>query len=163
MADYGKLAADAKAKAIESDAVDSKKVNDVRRLVEFFKSVEINLGLEINSANPELLKQGLLIGPSLSGIVMKAHPNSIIELSFGYVSSCKVILDLDATQIRARLTGKPNDKGFIEEHELAYLLESGDSEVKAHKIDLLPEMDKRFGAKEIAEVLVTGMIQGSFD
>jgi hypothetical protein len=165
MADYAKIAEEAKAlqTAAHTAAIAEQKQNQALNL--FFKSIEISLGNEINDANPELFKQGLLVGDKIAGIT-KAEQifETQITLRYGNSTLCEVSLDPDKSTVQVEMSGDADAHGMVVLQKLQFQISSSDSGMVGHKLGHKPgKVPDEFGAKNIAEVVIKGIIRGYFE
>jgi hypothetical protein len=163
MTGYAKLAQEASAAEAAKglDLIEQREKE--KPLHVFFKGVRIHLGNEVNKANPELYKQGLLRGEAVRGIVYDGQiTDTLVYLTFGNSRRCDVELDLSRSEIRAILTGDIHSSSRGAPKVLAFRLRNEGQAMTARAADSTKEGDN-MGAERIAETIVSAMIRGQFD
>jgi hypothetical protein len=164
MIDYGKIAAEEKAK---QDAA-ALKVAEKQKLATasevFFSNIEISLGNEISKANPELEKHGILTGHKVGGIALAPKRfDSQIRMTYGRTAICEVNYESANSTIQVEMTGEPDEHGPAKTHTIAFRVSHGKEGSVAQKVESDGEVLGKFGAEEIAEVVIEGMIRGYFE
>lgn len=150
----------------------------------FFKSVVNHLDQTINKVNEELRTRYAGAGQDQKQIVRLTFGlGRRIELGYGQMLTCTIALTADYSHIEALITNESSRPGSPTEQLLAFLLECdetggklgccevggilkcAETSVKAYKMDLepLPYGLHEVGAKEIAEMVVEGIVRGRFD
>lgn len=159
MADYAKLATEAKTRHVSAKVETAEERKRNRELLVFFKSVEINLSKEINMANPNLASAGV---PTFGG-PGTAQNDWTINLSYGKRTRCRVAIDQHVVEGSTAIGVEMG--GDIPKQTLGYLLESDGTGLKAYKIleEGVVDRGKRFTPGEIAEAVVTGIINGRLE
>jgi hypothetical protein len=164
MADYAKIAGEAKAK---QDAIARAEV-EKQKLVEassaFLKAIETALTKEINKANQELQKHGLLTGHRAAGIaVTPKRFDTQIRVNYGRTAICEVNLEQTHSRIQVELSIEPEAGGPPVITPMAFNLANGKAGAVAHKVVAGQEATSEFGAGDIAEIVVVGLIRCYFE
>jgi len=164
MADYAKIAGEAKAKQDAVRLAATEKLRQDEATSDFFKGIEAGLGNEIRKANPELLKHGLLTGHKAGGIAMPQQRFATqIRLSYGHTTFCEVNLDQTKSMVQVEMNGESDGRGLAVPEKLAFRIVCGDSGAKARKVESDEESSGEFGPGEIAEIVIIGLIRGHFE
>jgi hypothetical protein len=180
MADYSQVAQEiAQGIRAEQDAwsyatqaaqhVKNRVANEQQPLRVFFEGVETALEEEVNKANPELSKQGLLTGEAIQGIVFHGQirddvfNRTYLLLTFGNSRRCEVTLDPSWPRIKAVLSGDIHSAANGTVHLLTLPLEKGGEYVTARTANQPEETPEIIGAQEVAEIVVMGVIRGHFE
>jgi hypothetical protein len=163
MVDYGRIAEETKGKQDVAGLAAALKVKLGEDSEVFFKSIESRLAGEIDKANPELEKHGLLTGHKSGGIaIVPKRFESQIRLSYGRTAICEVNFDRTHAMIQVEMTGEPDAKGVAEPQLLSFHLTSSASGTVARKLESEREMPGEFGPGDIAEIVTEGLIRGYF-
>jgi hypothetical protein len=164
MIDYGKIAAEEKAKqdALAVAVAEKQKLATASEV--FFSNLETALGNEIGKANPELEKHGVLTGHKVGGIAMAPKRfESQIRMTYGRTAICEVNYESSNSTIQVEMTGEPDPDGPAKTHTIAFRVSHSETGSVAQKIESDGEVLGKFGAEEIAEVVIEGMIRGYFE
>jgi hypothetical protein len=164
MIDYEKIAQEEKAKqdAAVTAAIEKQK-RDEASLV-FFKSIEFSLAEEITKANPELAKHGLLTGHKTGGITIdQKRFDTQVRLTYGRASSCEVNFDQLNSMIAVEMVMEQIGDTPIPPKKLAFCVGFTPSGTIAGKLEPGKQPSGRFAPKEIAEIVLAGMIRGYFE
>lgn len=144
----------------------------------FFGAVGLYLDQEIEKANAGIGEEGDQAGLIRRGRIKKPAfarafwDRTSLELNMGAVRTCTVSLSgpfdkqlkPSASVIEANLQSERGDHGNPAEERISFLLENRLSGTKAYRVgrDGRPLPQTEFGAAEIAETVVTGMMRGHF-
>ncbi len=143
----------------------------------FFGAVGLYLDQEIEKANAgagneaaRLIRRGRMKKPVPA---REWFGSKSMELKMGQVRTCTLslsgICDADlkprASLIEADLESEENSAGDIRRERIAFVLESRLSGTVAYRAgpDGHPRPQEEFGAPEIAQTVVNGMLRGHFD
>jgi hypothetical protein len=145
----------------------------------FFGAVGLYLDQEIEKANAGIDKAGDGSKLIQRGRIKPPAParawfgNTLLELKFGAMRTCTLSLSgtLDrklqpcASLIEAKLQSERRDQPNPAEENISFLLEKRLSGTKAYRVgpDGRPQPQMEFGAPEIAQTIVTGIVRGHFD
>lgn len=130
----------------------------------FFKSIEIGLGDEMMKANPELLKHGLLSGPKMGGITMDPKRfETQIRVTYGRAAFCEVNFDQGNSTVLIEMTLDQGADKPAPPQKLAFRVGYTNSGPVAGKVEGDQEPSGRFGAEEIAQIVIAGIIRGYFE
>lgn len=164
MIDYGKIAAEEKAKQDAAALKVAEKLKLATASEVFFSSIESSLANEISKANPALEKHGVLTGHKTGGIAMAPKRfESQIRMTYGRTAICEVNYESANSTIQVEMTGEPDESGPAKTHTVAFRVSHSESGSIAQKIESDGEVLGKFGADEIAEVVIEGMIRGYFE
>jgi hypothetical protein len=164
MADYAKIASEAKAKqdAIALAAVEKLKLAEASSA--FFKAIDTSLTKEINKANQELQKHGLLTGHRAAGIALTPKRfETQIRVNYGRTAICEVNFEQTHSRIQVELSIEPEAGGTPVISAMAFNLANGKTGAIARKLVAGQEAPGDFGAGEIAEIVVVGLIRCYFE
>ena len=164
MIDYEKIAREEKAKqdAAVNAAIEKRKRDEASLL--FFKSIEIGLAEEITKANPELQKYGLLTGHKTGGITMdQKRFDTQVRLTYGRAASCEVNFDQLNSMIQVEMVMEQIAETPVPPQKLAFCVGFTQSGTIAGKVEPGKEPSGRFAPKDIAEIVLAGMIRGYFE
>jgi len=105
----------------------------------------------------------MLTGEAVQGIVYHGQlADNVFHLTYGNSRRCDVRLDVSRNEIKATVAGEVHSSANGTVHALAFPLENDGACLKA-RIARSPEaVSGTIGAKEIAEIIVTGVIRGRF-
>jgi len=130
----------------------------------FFRNIEAGLGIEINKANPELLKHELLTGHKAAGLSMDPKRfETQIRVSYGRAATCEVNLDQAREVVLVEMIGEPDANGAAVPQSLIFGLTHSESGTIAHELNDDGEASGEFGGGEIAQCVITGIIRGHFE
>ena len=162
MTSYAKLAQETSAAdaARSLDLIEQRKKDEP--LHTFFKGIRIQLGNEINKANPELSNKGLLTGEAVRGIVYDGQiADTVVYLTFGNSRRCDVELDLSRSEVRAILAGEIHSSERGDPKILTFHLWDNGEAIPA-RVTASTGDGNPIGVDEIAETIVSAMIRGRF-
>ncbi|HET6168653.1 MAG TPA: hypothetical protein VFE01_00675 [Terracidiphilus sp.] len=164
MIDYEKIAREEKSKldAVVTAAIEKQKRDEAS--LAFFKSIELALAEEITKANPELARYGLLTGHRTGGIsIDQKRFDTQVRLTYGRALSCEVNFDQPKSMIEVDMVMEQIGDVPVPPKKLAYCVGFTPSGTIAGKVEPGKEPSGRFAPKEIAEIVLSGMIRGNFE
>ncbi|HET7103531.1 MAG TPA: hypothetical protein VFI20_05550 [Terracidiphilus sp.] len=162
--DYAKIAAEARAlqDATAHDAARRRKQEEASEA--FFKAMEKCVYEEVDKANPELRRMNLLTGDRERGVeVSPKQFQAQCRLLFGRNTACEVNLDTTHALIDVEMTGEPDNKGEVKRHRIEFAVSTTEMGVVAHRIASGAMIAGPFGTRQVAEILVVGIIRGHFE
>lgn len=164
MIDYEKIAKEEKAKQDAVIVAAAEKRRRDEASLAFFKNVEISLVEEISRANPELQKYGLLSGHKSGGITMdQKRFDTQIRLTYGRAASCEVNFEQLNSMIQVEMVMEQVAETPVPPQKLNFCVGFTQSGTIAGKVEPGKEPSGRFGPKDIAEIVLAGMIRGYFE
>ncbi len=159
MADYAKLAAEAKASRGRAQSQAETLKERETDFESFFHRVRNQIAEELEGANLALKEQG---EPELR--FLHGWPDGrTIELSDGQARSCNAALDMETSRIEVEVPGEPDARGFVKVHKLGFFLINGDLGVRAFTEGSIIEPEGGMGSSKVAETIVAAAIRGRFE
>ncbi|MGA8730756.1 MAG: hypothetical protein WB608_18520 [Terracidiphilus sp.] len=164
MIDYGKIAKEEKAKQDAAlTAAAEKQKRDEASLV-FFKNIEIALAEELQKANPELARHGLLTGHRSGGITIdQKRFDTQVRLTYGRASSCEVDFDQSNSMIQVDMIMEQIGEVPIPPQKLEFCVGFTQTGTIAGKVETGKQPSGRFAPRDIAEIVLEGLIRGYFE
>lgn len=130
----------------------------------FFQNVEIALRNELNKANPELQKHGLLTGHRAGGIAMdQKRFETQIRLTYGRASSCEVNFDQAHLMVLVEMSFDIDAGGKTAPQKLAFRLGHSGLGTVARKVEPDEKLSGEFGPGQVAEIVISGLIRSHFE
>ena len=162
--DYAQIAQEARA------AQDAKCLEMIERrkreapFLSVLSSVRINLAEEVKRANPELQRAGLLVAEASGGIIFHGQlADRLLHLTYGKSRRCDVrVLDLSEWMLEISMVeGEPTNDEKV--HNLMFHLQHGTAGISIQRHAIDGNAAREFEAREIAEIVVAGIIRGQFE
>ncbi len=164
MIDYEKIAREEKAKqdAVISAAIEKQKRDEAS--LGFFKNIEIALVEELQKANPELAKHGLLTGHKSGGISTDPKRfDTQVRLTYGRAASCEVNFDQANSMIQVEMVMEQIGEVPVAPQKLEFCVGFTQKGTIAGKVEAGKEPSGRFAPMDIAEIVLEGLIRGYFE
>jgi hypothetical protein len=158
VADYAKLAAEAKANRSRAQSQAETLKERETDFESFFQRVRTQVAQELEGANLALKEQG---EPELH-FVQGWPEGRTIELSDGQARSCKAALDMETSRIEAEVPGEPDARGAVKVHRFGFFLMNGDLGVRAFEEGSIIEPEGGMAPSKVAEAIVAAAIRGRF-
>lgn len=153
MADYSKLAAEYKEKQDSEARRIAAEQNRAQRLLELFRTLEVQLGNELRKAEDAFGTYGFsgFNGPDVS------LPDRTLRVRFGAIE-CELEMDHENSEIRVHLKSE-NRSTLV--YSLDY--EKGRIAIYRRVAGGTSDRSAQCSPSEIAEAMVTGLVHGNFD
>jgi hypothetical protein len=164
MIDYEKIAREEKAKQDAASLAATEKLKRDEASLVFFKNIEVALAEEIQKANPELAKYGLLTGHKTGGITTdQKRFDTQVRLTYGRAASCEVNFDQANSMIQVDMVMEQIGEVPVPPQKLAFCVGFTQTGTIAGKLEPGKEPTGRFAPKDIAEIVLAGLIRGHFE
>jgi len=164
MADYAKVAMEEKARHDAAGFAATEELKQKEASGVFFADLEAALIRELNKANPELEKHGLLKGHKAGGIMMPPKRFATqIRLSYGRNAACEVNFDQSQSMIQLEMNADAEMRGDAVHEKAVFRIRNSDAGAAARKVELEQETAGELGPGDIAEIVIVGLIRGHFE
>lgn len=161
--DYGKLIDEEKSRRGSAVAAAEAQKRRELDLIAYFRSVEIEVGIEMARANVELKKRG---NPIIAGPFRPVREEEKIELTFGARHPCcrLTLQGIDIAAGLASIQAELLDQWGKTTSRIQYVIEGEGQELRAYR-PLVPGVADRAAertASQLAQEVISGVIRGRF-